>query len=87
MKKSVRPAATKASAERGKSEGAVTAGNAKPAAKNNSTLNKVRDVNYYYLQNKTGKKDTSLIYLLTNHKNSIILASLFFVTAFVVTFV
>lgn len=42
MKKSVRPAATKASGERGKTEGAVTAGNTKPAAKNNTTLSKVK---------------------------------------------
>uniref|UniRef100_A0A8C6V3W1 Cytospin-A n=1 Tax=Neogobius melanostomus TaxID=47308 RepID=A0A8C6V3W1_9GOBI len=42
MKKSVRPAASKASADRGKTEGAVTAGNAKPAAKNNTSLSKVK---------------------------------------------
>ncbi|XP_072288976.1 cytospin-A [Eucyclogobius newberryi] len=42
MKKSVRPGATKASGERGKAEGALTTGNAKPAAKNNSNLSKVK---------------------------------------------
>lgn len=42
MKKSVRPATSKASGERGKTEGTVTAGNAKPAAKNNTTLSKVK---------------------------------------------
>ncbi|XP_055080122.1 cytospin-A isoform X2 [Periophthalmus magnuspinnatus] len=42
MKKSVRPVATKASGERGKAEGAVCTGNAKPAAKNNTTLSKVK---------------------------------------------
>ncbi|KAK7933332.1 hypothetical protein WMY93_004228, partial [Mugilogobius chulae] len=42
MKKSVRPAVAKASGERGKAEGAVTTGNAKPAAKNNTTLSKVK---------------------------------------------
>ncbi|XP_055017646.1 cytospin-A isoform X1 [Boleophthalmus pectinirostris] len=41
MKKSVRPVATKASGERGKAEGAVSTGNAKPAAKN-TTLSKVK---------------------------------------------
>ncbi|CAL1616465.1 unnamed protein product [Knipowitschia caucasica] len=42
MKKSVRPVATKASADRGKADGAVTTTSTKPAAKNTTTLSKVK---------------------------------------------
>lgn len=49
MKKSVRPAASKASGERGKTDAAVNAGGAKPASKtsNPTPLSKVKLIQTY----------------------------------------